>query len=149
MRTAPAGAFALSLLATLLAGCGYIQSGTWDDDPDNWRRAFRSSRPDDVVVVHSHYWRAPHWSYEAGYLFEIRPNDGLRTQLFGQNRLRKIQDPERDPDARPCSAECPDWFAPKPLAEYDVWAYEDDSTGNFRVLIDRATGHIFLGDFQL
>jgi hypothetical protein len=102
-----------------------------------------------VVVVRSHYWRAPHWSYEGGYLFELRPNDGIRTQLFTQNRLKKIQDPDRDPDARPCVGDCPDWFAPKPLTAYEVWTYEDDPAGNFRVLIDKTNGHIFLGDFQI
>ena len=146
---ARAGKCSLFLVATLPAGCGYLQSGTWDDDPDNWSRAFGSTRPDDVVVVRSHYWRAPHWSYEGGDLFELQPNDQLRRQLFGQNRLRTIQNPERDPDARPCVAECPDWFAPKPLTAYDVWTYEDDPTGNFRVFIDKTNGHIFLGDFQI
>jgi hypothetical protein len=64
----------LAACLVLAAGCGYLKSGTWEDDPANWKRAFKSSKPDDVVVTHSRYWRAPHWSYEAGYVFEIAAN---------------------------------------------------------------------------
>ena len=36
----------LLLAATLLStSCGYVKSGTWDDDPRNWKRAFRSGKP--------------------------------------------------------------------------------------------------------
>ena len=140
---------ALVATAVVVAGCGYLSSGSWDDDPENWNRAFRSRRPDDVVVVHSRYWRAPHWSFEAGYLFEIEPNEAIRTQLFGENRLRRLQIVESTRGmVRPCFGECPAWFAPKSLDGYDVWVRADDPASNFRVLIDKKTGHIFLGDYQ-
>ncbi len=35
----------------------------------------------DVVIVHSRCWRAPHWTHEAGYLFEIRSNAAFRIFL--------------------------------------------------------------------
>ena len=47
------------------------------------------------------------------------------------------------------SAECPSWFAPKPLTEYEIWTYADDASSNFRLLIDKQTGHIFLADYQV
>ena len=129
------------MAAAVAAGCGYVRSGTWDDVPENWHRAFQSTKPADVVVVHSRYWRAPHWTYEAGYLFEIQPSAAFREQLFSQNRLRthfktrRLRQP-----TRPCFGECPAWFAPKALQDYEIWVYADEPKSNFMVLIDRATG---------
>ena len=82
-------------------------------------------------------------------MFEIEPNAAFRQQLFGQNRLRKLEDAEITGATRPCFGECPSWFAPKPIAEYEIWAYEDEPNSNFRVLIDRTTGNMFLGDYQV
>jgi hypothetical protein len=141
--------FIVAMAAVATAACGYVRSGTWDDVPENWHRAFGTTKPADVVVVHSRYWRTPHWTYEAGYLFEIQPHAALRTQLFGRNRLRKLQDAEAAAATRPCFAECPSWFAPKPLKEYEIWLYADDASSNFRLLIDKQTGHIFLADYQV
>jgi len=137
------------IAAMVTAGCGYVRSGSWDDVPENWHRAFQSTKPNDVVVAHSRYWRAPHWTYEAGYMFEIQPNAGFRAQLFGQNQLRRLHDAEIAKATRPCFGECPSWFAPKPLKEYEIWAYANDSKSNFLVVIDRQTGHIFLADYQV
>jgi len=43
--------FTLFVAAFFLSGYGYLTSGTWQDDPDNWERAFRSGQPDNVTVV--------------------------------------------------------------------------------------------------
>ena len=90
------------MMIMLAAGCGYVRSGEWENDAGNWNRAFRSTKPEDVVVLHSLYWRAPHWSFEAGYLFEIEPNDALRKQLFTENRLRQLERSETAERERPC-----------------------------------------------
>ena len=37
----------------------------------------------------------------------------------------------------------------KLLQQYAIWAYADDQHSNFRLLIDRETGTIFLGDHQV
>jgi hypothetical protein len=137
------------MIAVLVAGCGYVRSGKWEDDPRNWGRALKSTQPKDVVVVHSLYWRAPHWSYEAGYLFEIQPNDSLRKQLFTENNLRQLEKLELDENVRPCFGDCPKWFAPRPIENYEVWEYSDDPDSKFRVLIEKNTGKIFLGDYQV
>lgn len=136
-------------MVVLTAGCGYVRSGKWENDPGNWNRAFQSTKLEDVVVVHSWYWRAPHWSYEAGYLFEIRPNDALLTQLFTENRLRQLDRSEMSDDQRPCFGKCPEWFAPQPIEAYEVWRYSDDPQSNFRVFIEKKTGQMFLGDYQI
>jgi hypothetical protein len=138
------------LIAVVVAGsCGYVRSGTWDDAPENWSRAFQSTKPADVVVVHSRYWRTPHWTYEAGYLFEIQPNAALREQLFRRNRLRALQDAEVAAATRPCVGACPVWFAPKALQEYEIWVYADEPDGSFMILIDKKLGTMFLGDCQV
>ena len=139
----------LLVAALVAASCGYARSGRWDDQPENWYRAFQTTKPADVVIVHSRYWRAPHWTYEAGYLFEIQSNAAFREQLFSQNRLRKLRDDEIRKAPRPCFGECPSWFAPKRLQQYDIWTYADDQHSNFRLLIDKETGTIFLGDHQV
>jgi hypothetical protein len=139
----------LAFFLVLAAGCGYLKSGTWEDDPGNWQKAFRTIKPDDVVVVHSRYWRSPHWSYEAGYMFEIAANDALRQQLFRENRLVRLEGPAAADSKQLCFTECPPWFAPKAIEQYDVWGYAEEPKGNFRVLIDRDTGTIFMTDFQV
>ena len=139
----------LIIAVVVAAGCGYVRSGTWDDVPENWHRAFQSTRPDGVVVVHSRYWRSPHWSFEAGYVFEIRSNGAFREQLLSQNRLRKLPEAEMVEATRPCFGACPSWFAPKPLKAYEVWVYINNPGSNFRVLIDKETGNIFLADYQV
>jgi hypothetical protein len=133
----------------LAVACGYVRSGSWDDDPGNWHKAFRSTKPDDVVVVHSRYWRNPHWSYEAGYTFELAPNAKLREQLFAQNRLVKLEGRAAAEAKELCFQECPAWFAPKSIENYDVWTYADEPNSNFRVLIDKTTGAMFLTDYQV
>ena len=138
------------LIAALVgASCGYVRSGTWDDAPENWSRAFQCTKPADVVVVHSRYWRAPHFTYEAGYMFQIQPNAPLREQLFTRNRLRQLQDAEISAATRPCFGECPLWFAPKPLRDYEIWVYADEPNSSFMVLIDKKTGSIFVGDYKV
>lgn len=141
---------ALFLIVVLNAGCGYFMAGTWDDDPGNWSRAFRSSKPPDVTVVHSRYWRSAHWTYEVQYFFEIAPNTKLREQLFSENTLRHVTGDEATKIKKDVFGDAPVWFAPKGVAEYEVWAFKEDGSGrNFKVLIDRASGVMFLNDYQL
>lgn len=64
-------------------------AGTWEDDPGNWSRAFQSTKPPEVAVVHSKYWRSAHWTSEFEYFFEIAPNPQLKAQLFGENNVRQ------------------------------------------------------------
>jgi hypothetical protein len=101
------------------------------------------------VVVHSAYWRAPHWSYEAGYVFELRANRPFRERLFKENRLRQIGGREVDNVKSLCLSDCPAWFAPQPLDQYEIWEYADEPGSHFRVLIDKNTDGIFLADFQV
>jgi hypothetical protein len=131
------------------SGCGYVMSGTWEDDPKNWGRAFRSTKPPDVVVIHSKYWRSPHWSYEFQYFFEIAPNAELKKQLFTANKLRQLTGKEATEARAQIFGESPSWFAPKDLGDYEVWVFADEPGRHFKVLLDKATGHMFMHDYQV
>jgi hypothetical protein len=61
---------ALLSLAALFLGtvsCGYFQAGSWEDDPENWYRAFGVAKPDEVDLIHSLYTRYPHWTHEHSF----------------------------------------------------------------------------------
>jgi hypothetical protein len=133
---------AILLVASWAPGCGYFVSGTWDDDPRNWSRAFESEKPPDVVVVHSQYSRYPHWSYEFHYYFHIRANAALSRQLFTENRLVRVSAGWYRPPTAPA------WFARGPMERYDIWAFADEPRRDFRVLVERKTGDLFVTDQQ-
>jgi hypothetical protein len=139
----------LSVVLALSTGCGYVMSGTWDDDPKNWGRAFQSTKPPDVRVIHSRYWRSPHWSYEFEYFFEIAPNAGLKQQVLTANKLRQLVGEEAAAARGNRFRDAPSWFAPKSLESYEVWVFADEPGRNFTLLIDRASGHMFMNDRQL
>ena len=136
---------AISLLAT---SCGYIMAGSWEDDPKNWGRYFGSAKPDDVVIVHSKYWRSPHWTYEFGCYFEIDPTPELTKQLFTQNRLRRLSEAEVETDELILRGTAPTWF-PKDLSGHEAWKYEAEPESCFRVYVDSETGHLFMTDRQI
>jgi hypothetical protein len=131
------------LIVCCMVACGYFASGTWNDDFKNWTPAFDTSKPPDVVVVHSRYSRFPHWTYEYEYYFHIAANAALSQQLFGENRLARVEAAW----ARPLNA--PGWFAPKALHHYETWAFAGEPQRAFRVLVDRSTGDLFITDQQL
>jgi hypothetical protein len=138
-----------ALLALLAAGCGYVMAGTWHDDPGNWQRAFQSTKPPDVTVVHSRYWRSPHWTYEFEYFFEIMPNAKLKEQIFTKNKLRKLTGDEATKARQNVFGDVPPWFAPKVWSEYDIWVFDGEPNRNFKVLIDTRSGAMFVNDYQV
>ena len=133
------------LLVTAIVGCGYAKSGTWDDDAGNWERVFGEEKPDSVVLVHSRYWRGPHFTMEFAYFLEIEKNTDLQARLFKNNKLRRL---EGDAASSSHFGEKPAWFLPKSTEDYDVWTYEDPPR-TFRLFIDRETGEIFMSDYQV
>jgi len=135
------------LLAAGLALIGCGASGTWDDDPENWDRAFQSTMPPCVVVVHSHYWRSPHWSFEFQYFFHIRRNSALKEQLFTENTLVQLEEERATDAASDFFGEKPSWFLPETPRGYAVWVFADDPESMFRVFVDEETGDLFLTDY--
>ena len=139
----------LFLIVQFNASCGYVRAGTWENDPGNWNRAFQSTKAPDVTVLHSKYWRSPHWSYEFEYYFEIGPNSKLKEQLFGENKLRQVNGGDAAKIKNNVFGDAPSWFAPKDVAEYEVWVFKDDQNSNFKILIDKKSGVMFLNDYQV
>jgi hypothetical protein len=139
----------LFLIVQLNAGCGYVKAGTWEDDPGNWNRALQSTKPPDVTVIHSKYWRSPHWSYEFEYYFEIGPNVKLKEQLFGKNKLQRVNGDEAAKVRKNVFGDVPPWFAPKNVTEYEIWVFEGEPNINFKILIDKKSGVMFLNDYQV
>jgi hypothetical protein len=141
----------VSLLAVclLVAACGYVPTGTWQADPANWKRSFGSVTPADVTIIHSEYWRSPHWSFEYQYFFEIAPNAKLRERLLTENKLRRATGDNALRVKQNIFGHAPEWFAPKAVGEYDVWVFENEPERNFKVLIDRKSGRMFLHDYQV
>ncbi|MBN1254757.1 MAG: hypothetical protein JXA50_05735 [Deltaproteobacteria bacterium] len=137
----------LLLGALVISGCG--RSGTWTDDSKNWQRAFRSVKPDDVVVVHSKYWRSPHFTFEFQYFFHIKTNQKLHEQLFESNSLEQIQDTNAVSAAWQFFGDKPEWFLPKPPEKYEVWMYREEPKQNFKVFIDKDNKDLFLTDYQV
>lgn len=145
-----ASAMICLVLSLCLNGCcGYLSSGTWENDPDNWERAFRSRKPDDVVVLHSRYWRSAHWTYEFQYFFEIKRNDDLKDQLFTQNKLIRLYNEDAIEAMNDFFGERPVWFVPKDVDKYQVWVYEGETGSHFRVFVDKETGNLFLTDYRV
>jgi hypothetical protein len=136
-------------LLLALVGCGYFVGGTWEDDPQNWSRAFSSTKPPDVTVIHSRYWRSRHWTYEFQYFFEIASNIKLKEQLFDKNKLRQVTGDEATKIKKNVFGGAPSWFAPKSVTEYEVWVFADEPNSNFKILVDKKSGVMFLNDYQV
>jgi hypothetical protein len=135
---------AMVICLTVAGGCCFLplSAGTWEDDEGNWRRAFRTAKPDDVVVVRSWYWRSAHWTYEYEFYFELEQNEPLREEMISFNELVLRTDNEGFTRGH----QSPEWFAPKELSEYEIW--EAQGNDNLALLMDKETGHLFLRDWQ-
>lgn len=135
------------LFSILLAtACGYINSGTWEDDPKNWERAWGSSKPSGVSMPHSWYWRSPHWTREEAYFFQFRWDEELFNQLIANNGMHPLGLTEGKPQPQYCFDK-PAWFAPESAAGYESW--QCDSSTDCRLFRDVQTKELFLYSCQL
>jgi len=142
---------ALALLVSMCAGCH--RSGTWNDDPQNWERAFGQKPPKDLKIVHSQYWRSPHFTLECEYFFEFAPSETFRKEFIAYPNLQKFEPgtkDEKDAAVR-FFHESPSWFVPRSLDHYDIWRGKPTNPNweNFRLFIDRDTGAMFFADYSV
>jgi len=138
----------LAFAALLLAGCGYVAAGTWEDDPDNWGRAFSSTKPPDVRVVHSKYWRSPHFTYEYQYFFHMEGNDALWKQLSTDSGLARLDGDAATEAVSDFFSDKPNWFLPESAEAYEVWVFADQPESHFKAFVHRRSGDLFLNDYQ-
>jgi hypothetical protein len=130
-----------------LSGCGYFVSGSWEDDPQNWERAFGAKRPATVVVVHSRYWRSPHWSVEYEYFFQLKGDPQSKKEIAERYDLELAQSNGASGlDGR--TPGTPGWFCVGPPGSYEAWRPRERAA-SFRMYVDRGTGDLFLTDQQL
>lgn len=133
----------LAVLACASAGCH--ESGSWSDDPGNWKRALMCEQPAGVEVLRSWVWRSPHWTSEYEWYFELRSDAALAPIDIVDAGLRPASVEEADA-ALGWLASPPEWFAPLELAEYEAWIATRPGHGNLVLLVERGTGRVFLGN---
>ena len=132
----------LSLSAVLLSACGYFAAGIWEDDPRNWERAFGVEQPIAVVVVHSKYWRSPHWTLEFEYFFQVKADPALKDSLVRRRGLEPMP-PSGSSGSSRGSRSAPEWFCPKEPGRYEAWASRERQAIDFQLFVDRETGDLF------
>ena len=146
--TIPALVLYVSVFSSgMLTASFYIGSGTWEDDPKNWYRAFREQQPSEVTVIHSKYWNSAHITEEYIYFFEVRATPEWRDAFLRRRQLQPV--PPSDAWSFRCSNASditPDWFAPDPVTDYDVW---DRAEYHGSVFINKTNGHIHFYGVQL
>jgi hypothetical protein len=130
-------------------GCGYLKSGTWEDDPDNWRRVFGGEKPSHVVILHSRYWRSPHFTVEEEYFFALGADPSTRALFLGKGAMVQIEGDEASAVKDNHFGDVPPWFAPKAADKYEVWVFGGEPRGNSVFLIDRDTGVMFASGYQV
>ena len=132
--------FALSAL--FLKSCG----GKWDEENANWSRSFNGQTPPpDVRIVHSRYYRSPHFTYEAYYYFQITTSDQFLDSWVKHQKLNLIT---------PTSLNLgllydkPAWFLPRPIENYEMWKPSDSEYSYFRIFRDRMSKDVFVTDSE-
>lgn len=137
--------FLLAVFLILLSGCG--DSGTWQDDEQNWMRAFQQEQPKDVTVVHSWYCRTAHFTHESQYFFQLAASDKLRQSFGNPARVLVVSTDDKNAQEALLLAlyQRPAWFAPKPVSAYEILQGKPPNE-NYFILIERETGSIFITD---
>ena len=129
----------LALLA--LSACG----GTWIDDPKNFKRVFDFEQPPDVRVIHSYYWKSPHWTVEYRYYLALQPSPKFVNGLTDASLMTPALPDQKRIDS--CGDKRPPWFLPKPLDSYRAWIPKTDAA--YSVFLDKKDGTLFLCDQRL
>ena len=125
----------------LLSTLACHRSGTWVDDPENFNRALGADPPAGVRLVHSWYWRSPHFTREEIYYFQLSAPAQYADAFAKENRLESS-----GPEALagfPYTEDRPAWFAPKDPGAYQIWRAPGPVPSGV-VLRDRQSGALFI-----
>jgi hypothetical protein len=139
-RSVPKESVSVFLIFVCVAGCG----GTWVDDPGNFKRVFGFRQPDDVRVLHSYYWKSPHWTTEYSYFIAVQPSS---TFVSGLTSSELMTSAKPEPKLLESCGTRPQWFLPKPLASYEAWLPKTQM--GYRAFRDRTDGTLFVCGQQL
>lgn len=122
-------------------------AGTWEDDPQNWNRAFNQPQPADIRVVHSKYWKSDHFTDEFAYYFELHASPEWKDAFLKKRSVQLVPPAEARSYRQNMHDDLtPAWFAPDPVENYEVW----DQPGRFgSVWINKTNGNIFFYAIQL
>ena len=133
----------LLLVVLLLASlsCG----GTWVDDKGTFNRVFGFSKPQDVDVLHSYYWKSPHWSTEYRYFIALKAPPKFTSGVTSAALMASVA-PDRNV-LNSCGDKPPQWFLPKSLTNYEAWVPR--AAVGYRVFRDKSDGTLFLCDERL
>jgi len=136
----------LLLITASLSSCGYFNSGTWKDDPENWGRVFGQDAPEKVEVVHSHFWKSAHFTYEFIAYFEIKTDEEFVKEYFiDYYDLRKYDEKNAKNIPLLGQGDFPDWFVKKDKDNYDIWLGDEF---DFTLYIDKVTENIYFSMVQ-
>jgi hypothetical protein len=135
------GLLSSAALLYTLASCG----GILVDDGGNFERVFGFDKPPGVKVLHSYYWKSPHWSTEYRYFIALQASSNFVDGLTSSELMTPVAPDRIALDA--CRGERPGWFLPKPLSNYDEWIPKVEA--DYRVFRDRADGALFVCDQRL
>src|SRR5260370_15229119 len=127
-------------LILLLAGCG----GTWDDE-GNFKRIFDFAKPEDVKVIHSYYWKSPHWTVEYRYYIELEAPAKFANNLTAPELMTPTAVGAIGEGA--CLGSKPQWFLPKPAINYEAWTPKQ--VAGYRIFRDKNDGRLFVCDERL
>jgi hypothetical protein len=73
------------IASALLIVTACHESGTWVDDPNNFKRAWGVDAPSGVQVVHSRYSRSAHFTREEVYYFQLRATSSYAQAFAAEN----------------------------------------------------------------
>jgi hypothetical protein len=127
----------LIIIVILVVACSYFNSGTWDDDEDNWSRAFGPARPSKgIEVIHSQYTRLAHWTTEYIWFFELTLSPATKADILANPAVKRVDLPDKK-IIESIQKPQPPWFIPGELSDYDV--YRDTAATDFLIFFKRGT----------
>ena len=131
-------------LCFVSVGCGYVSSGTWNDDDRAWNWAFGESIPDGVTVNHSKYWSSAHFTSEYIWHFDLTLNAEAVKNIESDDDFKRLT---LEMDKNRLGSDDPAWFLPNGSSGFDV--YRSISNPDFKIYLNPITMRSYWTSMQL